>query len=1067
MSKCVVWIALAILVPSAWGQATGSILGTVSDTTGGVIVGARVSATNAGTNVSREAVTNHAGYYQIDNLLPGEYVVNTEMAGFKKAVHSKFELQVAQAARLDLALEVGETSQSVEVAAAAQLVNTVDASVGHVVGVRETRELPLNGRNYLQLAALVPGTAQYGLRSFYNSGLTDNQGSVISGGAGEDRNEVTLDGVGVKSYMINVAYVPSIDGIREFKVETDPYSPDLGRSAGAQIRLESKSGTNLYHGTLFEFLRNSSLDAKNYFDRKDVPIPQFQQNQFGGSLGGPIKRNKLFFFFNYEGFRARKGQTIFGTVPTPLMKQGIFSEEGRRIFDPLTTRPDPATPGRTLRDPFPNNTIPSIRFNAVSDFFAKNLYPNPTGPGFISNYATSAKDRTQRDQINARLDYNPREKDTLFARFSFNDSTLYQARGIFNQGSLPGFGDDFISGTRNIVLSDVHTFNPTTVLEGKASYYRNFPSLTPEQLGNDVNARLGVKGVRQNEPLNPGVSGFNNPASNPFAPEFFAANQFQYVLNLTKVLNKHTLKGGGEYNRLQLFEVAPRYPQGLFNFTGDFTGDPTATLGSTGRPFADFLLGFPVSGQTIRGDTAGQLFRNMWSWYFLDSWRATSNLTLTLGLRYEFTGNPFDKYDRISNFDPTRGLLIAGKNGVNRSTIDSDLNNFAPRFGFNYHFPGAKTSIRGGYGIFYDILQMNVFNAVRANVPFTEFRNFNVDNPIAKIPPVGIQEVFGEGNSQPPVPSLSNFDTHLRQGYLQRTSLNIARQFGADLVADVGYAREKKTKFVGGRDLNAPVALGTFLRPYPQYLGLGQNTNLQDGDYHALLAKLEKRFSKGLSFLASYTYAKAIDNVSSGTGGIGAPGDAGFQYAYCFSCNRGRGASDNRQRFVLSGVYELPFLKTAEPLVKAIAGGWQLSGIFAAQSGFPFTPVIAGDNALAGTGGQRPNRILGADPFSSGTRVPQRWFDGRAYEVAPRGQFGNSGKGILDGPGLVNVDIGLMKSFAIRENTRLQFRAEFFNLGNHPNFAPPNATVNSTSVGIISSTVTEARQIQFGLRLDF
>src|SRR5260370_16149367 len=358
MSKWVAGFVIGIFVPIAWAQATGSSLGTVSDTTGGVVVGARVSATNVNTNVSREAVTNHAGYYQIDNLLPGEYIVNTEMAGFKKAVHPKFELQVAQSARLDLTLEVGEVSQSVEVAGAAPLVNTVDASVGHVVGVRETRELPLNGRNYLQLAALVPGTAQYGLRSFYNSGLTDNQGSVIAGGAGEDRNEVTLDGVGVKSYMINVAYVPSIDGIREFKVETDPYSPDLGRSAGAKTRLESKSGTNQYHGTLFEFIRNSSLDAKNYFDRGDAPIPQFQQNQFGGSFGGPIKKNKLFFFFNYEGFRSRRGQTIFATVPTPFMKQGIFTEEGRRIFDPLTTRIDPIKPQRSLSNSCPTTDSP-------------------------------------------------------------------------------------------------------------------------------------------------------------------------------------------------------------------------------------------------------------------------------------------------------------------------------------------------------------------------------------------------------------------------------------------------------------------------------------------------------------------------------------------------------------------------------------------------------------------------------------------------------------------------------------------------------------------------------------
>ena len=763
--------------------------------------------------------------------------MSAEIAGFKKAIRPRFELQVAQSARVDLALEVGEVTQSVEVEAVAPLVNTTDATVGHVVGVRETRELPLNGRNYLQLAALVPGTAQYGTRSFYNSGLTDNQGSVISGGAGEDRNEVTLDGVGVKSYMINVAYVPSIDGLREFKVETDPYSPELGRSAGAQIRLESKSGTNQFHGSLFEYLRNSSLDAKNYFDRKDLPIPPFQQNQFGGSLGGPIKRDKLFFFVNYEAFRSRKGQTIFGTVPTPLMKQGTFTEEGRRIFDPLTTRPDPSASSRFARDPFPGNAIPASRFNAASAFFSSNLYPDPTGPGAISNFATSAKDSTQRDQFNTRVDYNLSSKDIIFGRFSFNNSTLYQARGIFNQGALPGFGDDFISNTRNVVISDVHSFNPTTVLEAKASYYRNLPSLTPEQLGNNLNEKLGVKGVRQNEPFNPGVTGFNNPASNPFAPEFFAANQYQYVLNLTKVLNKHTLKGGVEYNRLQLFEVAPRYPQGLYNFSGDFTGDPNAALGSTGRPFADFLLGFPVSGQTIRGDTEGHLFRNLFHGFFVDTWRATTNLSLVLGVRYEFTGNPYDKYDRISNFDPTRGFLIAGQNGVNRSTIDSDLNNFAPRIGFNYHIPGAKMSIRGGYGVFYDILQMNVFNAVRANIPFTEFRNFLVDNPITKVPVTSLQDVFGEGTSQPPLPSLSIFDTHLRQGYLQRFSLNVERQFGQNLVVDIGFAREKKTKFVAGKRFErthftryVPTPLSAVSGSGPEYEPAGRELQCSAGE---------------------------------------------------------------------------------------------------------------------------------------------------------------------------------------------------------------------------------------------
>ncbi len=1052
----------------AWPQATGTILGTVSDPAQAVIVGATVTVTNIDTNVSRTALTNSSGFYQIFDLIPGQYTAAVELTGFKRAVQRQFELQVAQSARVDLKLEVGDTKQSVEVSAAAILLNTTDATVGHVVGIHETRELPLNGRNYLQLATLVPGTSVVGSRSFYNSGLTDNQGSVSSGGSGEDRNQVTLDGVNVKSYMINVAYVPSIDALREFKVETSPYSAELGTSSGAQVRLESKSGTNQFHGSLFEFLRNSDLDAKNYFDRANRSIPSFQQNQFGGSVGGPVKKDKLFFFFNYEGYRGRKGRTIFGTVPTPLMKQGIFTEEGRPIFDPLTTRPDPNNPNGFLRDPFPNNTIPAARINKVADFYLKNLYPNPTGPGTLSNFATSAKDRTDRGQYNSRVDYILSPKDTFFARYSQNGANLYQAVGIFGQAALPGFGDNFVSPTRNAVLSDAHVFNSTTILEGKISFYRNTPSLTPEQLGNAVNANLGVQGVRQNEPLNPNVAGFNNPVSNPFAPEFFAANQYQYVLGLTKILGRHTLKAGGEYNRLQLFEVAPRYPQGGFDFTGAFTTNPAATLGSTGRPFADFLLGFPASAQTIRGDTAGQLFRNVFSSFFVDTWRVSNNLTLVIGLRHEYIGNPYDKYDRISNFDPGRGLLlVANKDGVSRSTINNDGNNFAPRVGFNYNLPGSRMTIRGGYGIFYDILQMNTFNAVRANVPFTEFRNFIVDNAIGKIPTVPVEQVFGAGSGQAPKPTLSTFDTNLRTGYLQRMSLNVERQLRGNLVADIGYAREKKTKFLSSRDLEAPVQRGTFIRPFPQYAGISQGAGFQDGDYHALLAKLEKRFSAGLSFLASYTFAKAIDNSSSGTGGIGAPGDIGYQDAYCFSCNRGRSSFDVHQRIVFSGIYELPALKSLPLAARLAAGGWQISGIFSAQSGFAFTPVIAGDNALSATGSQRPDVILGSDPFGPGTRTPSHWFNQNAFVLAPRGQFGNGGRNILNGPGLINLDLGLMKNFPLTERVRLQFRGEFFNLANHPNFQAPNSTVNSTSVGIISATNTESRQVQFGLRLDF
>jgi hypothetical protein len=302
---------------------------------------------------------------------------------------------------------------------------------------------------------------------------------------------------------------------------------------------------------------------------------------------------------------------------------------------------------------------------------------------------------------------------------------------------------------------------------------------------------------------------------------------------------------------------------------------------------------------------------------------------------------------------------------------------------------------------------------------------------------------------------------------MQRMSLNVERQLGGNFVADVGWAREKKSKFLASRDLEAPLQRGTFIRPFPQYAGLSQGAGFQDGDYHALLAKLEKRFSSRLSFLASYTYSKAIDNSSSGTGGIGAPGDIGYQDAYCFSCNRGRSSFDVRQRFVISGIYELPAMRSLPVAARMIAGGWQISGIVSAQSGFGFTPLISGDNALSATGSQRPNVVLGVDPFGPGTRTPTNWFNASAFVLAPRGQFGNAGRNILDGPGLVNIDLGLMKNFPITERMRVQFRGEFFNLANHPNFQGPNATVNSTAVGIISATNTESRQIQFGLRLDF
>ena len=1048
------------------GQATGTVLGSVLDPSGAPVAGANVQLVNESTNVNKTTSTNDAGYYEIIDVIPGQYTLTVEMQGFKKSVKPNFEVQVGQFARIDMKLELGTLSETVNVGEQAPLLNTAEATVGQVVGVRETQELPLNGRNYLQLVTLAPGTSTYAGRSFYNSALTDNAGSVISGGAGDERNEITLDGVNIKSYMINYAFVPSIDAIREFQVQTTPYSAELGKSAGAQIRLDSRSGGNSFHGTAYEFLRNSALDAKNFFDNPKAPIPPFRQNQFGASLGGPILKDKVFFFLNYEGFRNSLGETFFGTVPTTLMLNGNFSE-GPSVFDPATTRPDPSNPGRFLRDQFPNNVIPTNRINLVSAYYAAHLYPQPTNSGFLSNFATSAQDTTQRDQFNTRIDYAG-AKDALFGRFSFNNSTLFLAKGLFGTGQIPGFGDNFINNSRNIVVSETHTLNPTTVLSARASYFRNFPSSSPQQLGNNVNEKFGIQGVYPNEPFSPNVSGVLNPVTNAYAPEFFISNQYQYALSLAKAISAHSMKIGGEYNRLQLFETAPRSPAGDFYFGGQFTGDPTSTIGSTGQGFADFLLGLPNYAQSAQPIPAGQLFRNVWNAYIDDNWRVTPNLTLDLGLRYEFIGNPYDKYNRLSNFNSQTGqLVLAGQNGVSRSTLHTDWNNFAPRFGFAWALPNRRLSIRGGYGIFYDIVQMNSFNAVRANPPFVQFRTFTVNNPIDQIPTTPIQTVFGSG-AQTALPAVQAIDPNLRTGYIQNGSFTVQRQFAGEFLAEVGYARQKWTKFTAGRDLDAPFQNGTFLRPYPQYGGISQLANIEDGNYNALLAKLEKRFSKGLSFLASYTFAKTIDNTSVGSAILTASGTGdGFQNPYCFSCNRGRADSDNRHRFVLSGLYEVPRLVTSNSLANYLLGGWETSGILTLQSGFPITPFVTGGVSQSLGGGDRPDRAEGVPIFPDGTRTVNRWFNPSAFFVQPLGQFGQVGRNVFDGPGLVTLDFSVMKNFYVAERLKIQFRTEFFNIANHPNFNFPNSTINTPTAGIISSTVTPSRQIQFALKLAF
>ena len=506
-----------------WAQQNATVVGTITDPSGSVIPGVAITVTNVNTGVTSTGSTNSAGLYRVENLIPGQYTVAAEAKGFEKALRTAFTLEVAQTATIDLSLQLGSVTQTVEVTGATPMLQAQTAELGQVVQHDEVTQLPLVDRNYLKLALLAPGTSSYYNRSFESGALTNDIGTINSGGEGEDRNAFVLDGGDVKAYLINFSQIPSIDAIQEFKIETTPYAADLGTSPGAQIIITTRSGTNNIHGTGWEYLRNDKMDATNYFATSK---PELRKNQFGGVLGGPIIKDRLFFFANYEGYRQRVGETFFDSVPTPLMLTGDLSQINYQIYDPATTAPCAACASGYSRQPFLGNIIPPGRFNSATQALL-NAYPGETSSGLNSagqyvgaNYSSNGVDRITRNDIMGRIDYAaPNGKDVVYGRYSMENATADLAQGVFGTGNFPGFGDNFTLPTRDIVLHEAHTFSPTTVLEGLFSFFRAYPYIHPVQqvtpTTSILNSSLGILGVRQDEPPDVSVGGLSPLQSNP------------------------------------------------------------------------------------------------------------------------------------------------------------------------------------------------------------------------------------------------------------------------------------------------------------------------------------------------------------------------------------------------------------------------------------------------------------------------------------------------------------------------------------------------------------------------
>jgi hypothetical protein len=1083
----VLYLFLCIVPSGALAQTTfGTFTGTVTDSSGAVLPDAKVVVTNEGTNQSREVTTDKTGGYVVPSVLPGVYTISVELSGFKKALQSGITLQVNQTLRSDFIMQVGEITQTVDVEAAAPLLQSETSTVGTVIENKQVVELPLNGRSFTELTTLVPGAVPSPNPTFKTSGTN----VAVSGGRSENNN-YTLDGVNNnETFFLSYGVQPSIDAIQEFKIQTNITSSEFGSAAGANINVATKNGTNNLHGGVFEFLRNNVFDARDFFATEK---PSFRQNQFGGQLGGPIYipkvyngKDRTFFFLNYEGFRFRRASTILSTIPTPDQLGGNLSktvtgEAAPPIFDPATTRSDPNNPAQFIRDPFPGNIIPPDRIDPIVKLYAQTFYPAPNRPGSASNLVNSRSGQLDTNQFTVRVDHRFSDKNTMFGRFSYSQNEQ------LNQTSVTTVENTLINAFRNAMISDTHVFSATTILDIKLAYHRNNLTVVDSTPGGLEGAQgfldtTGIQGVPiKGPPLRPQfmLQSYANPSQTGFP---FPDDTYQGLVSLSKTMGRHFMKGGFDIqNRRNLDDG---FFTGNYNFTKDPTVDPQ-NAANTGQDLAAYLLGLPNSVLRNTGDTTALMRWSLYHFYFQDDFKVSPKLTLNLGLRYEYTQWPVHRDDKLGSYDYAAGKYIwTGVNPITgeppntiRTVVPPDRNNFAPRFGIAYLL-NNKTTIRVGFGVFFNSNFLWLAQGIRGNWPYAISENFSNLNTGQTSTPV--KTAFPSYTSIQPGIQVPPSAQHIvnrgnRVGYSEQYNIHLQREVGNSIVLEAGYVATAGLKQSVYSNINTappgPYADSTDLnnhRPHPDLGVVSDMANSAHSIYHGLQLKAEKRFSQGLSFLGTYTWSHNISVLGDGFSQSQTaqnPDDA--------RADRGLSNFDHRHIFAFNYVYELPFgkgkphLNSMNAVGNSILGGWQINGIITARAGAPFNVFIPRDIANIGARSisERPN--VSGDPNISGGGSVERWFNTDVFSEPAPYTYGNAGRNIVVGPGHHNWNFGLFKNFQIREEHRIQFRVEFFNLWNHTNFGLPSGNFDDkANFGRITSS-DPARQIQFALKYNF
>lgn len=1110
--------AYLLTLPVMGQVTTGSILGSVTDSQGDAVGDATVTVVETSKSTVFVRQTDALGSYSIPFLIPGAYQVTVEKSGFKKAKQKNLPLAVNQQLRADFVLSVGDVSEIVEVVSSAPLVSSTSAELGQVVGLKAVQELPLNGRNFAQLVYLANGVTpgQAGENLSGASTFNPRGASNFNGlGSRANTNSWLIDGIDNNEYTFNTVIVqPSLESVREFKVLTGSFSAEFGRGASV-VSVSTRSGSNQLHGAAFWFHRNSELDARQYnFSQTEQPKLPFRRHQFGAAFSGPVHipklyngKNRTFFFADYAGQREFRGNQFINSVPTASMRQGNFTETGRTIFDPLTTRSNPNGSG-FIRDPYPGNVIPAAQINPVGRNVAS-IYPLPNTPGSsngtVDNFVSVADRNLEDNQYTIRIDHQFSNKDNFFARFAqqrFNlDSPQGQANCCLPTPAKAAARFDlgpFVAGiqqtrlkTSGLALNWTRAWTPHWVTETRGGFSRTDPFTQHSDFGTRGAESLGIQGINVNEfasgiptinvGLLTGLSG--GPNFLPVRPQQW--NQ-QLDFNSYVTRGRHSLKFGYHLVRRTPSPFTNQQTRGDISFNTILTADPQTRAG--GHGLATLLTGIVQAG--TRGFLLDVPELRAWenALFFQDDIKVTSRLTLNLGVRYELFTPEIESNDLLTNFDrSTLSLAFAGQVGRDRRLKSIDKNNFAPRVGLAYDlFGDQKTILRAGFGISYFPEPFAAGNMLTQNAPNLFSQGFGlddftagvaafprIDNPFPAITPLR-PTTTAQLNAA--APQVRGHDFNNKTGYSQTWTFNIQRQIGTDWVAEVGYAGSSNVNLILATNINE-AALGTgsvqsrrFIQPLNNIPNITIFDPANRSSYHALLAQLERRYSNGLQFTANYTYAKSLDfggSPASGGGQTGGP----FTIT-CISCSCGPSGFDVRHRAVFNTLYDLPFGRGRQfaanlpRALDAVIGGWQFGGIVTATTGRPFNVSL-----LNGTNNGAPSWPLriadGREP--AGGQRPDLWFDPAAFAPTPANTFGNAGRGILTSPGVVNVDFHAKKEFNLTESVKFQVRYEAFNFFNTPFFGFPNASIGSPTAGRITSLVNDGsmRSMQISGRISF